>query len=85
MVMVLSASTWTALGVVLGLVGVLILFRYGMPFRVRSDGVDRVVVSSADADEELALDSHYTLMGYVGLALTVAGGICQIIAAYSPP
>ena len=73
----LSASTWTVLGVVLGVVGVLILFRYGMPFRVRSEGFDTVVVSSANPRER-DLDKRYTLLGYLGLVFVIAGALCDM-------
>jgi hypothetical protein len=34
----LSTGWWTSAGLVLSLIGVLLLFRYGMPYRVRTRG-----------------------------------------------
>jgi hypothetical protein len=78
----LAASAWTVIGVVIGLTGLLLMFRYGMPFRVESKGWSTVVVKETDPSEA-ALDRRYKLLGQLGLLLTIAGGMCQIIAAYA--
>lgn len=78
----LAASTWTVLSVVLGLGGVLLLFRYGMPYRVESKGWSIVVVEEIDPNETI-LDRRYKRLGLLGLAMTIAGGVCQVIAAYA--
>jgi hypothetical protein len=79
----LSSASWTVLSVVLGIAGLLLLFRYGMPFRIESGGHDTVVVGAANPVEEERLDRRYKRFGYLGLMLTIAGGICQILGAYS--
>jgi len=77
----MTIAAWNISGIVLGLAGVLMLFRYGMPFRVSTEGYDNVVAGEADPDE-LAKDARYRALGYLGLALIVAGAACQIIGAY---
>ena len=48
----LPAGWWTTAGLVLSLVGVVLLFRYGMPYRVRTRGQPiRVAISSDCASE----------------------------------
>ena len=43
----LPSGWWTSAGLVLSLVGVVLLFRYGMPYRVRTRGQPiRVAISS---------------------------------------
>ena len=43
----LPAGWWTTAGLVLSLIGVVLLFRYGMPYRVRTRGQPiRVAISS---------------------------------------
>src|ERR1700680_2536872 len=43
----LPAGWWTTAGLVLSLVGVVLIFRYGMPYRVRTRGQPiRVAISS---------------------------------------
>lgn len=77
----LAASTWTVIGTVLGLSGVLILFRYGMPGRVATGG--QPIVTANPTPEDEAEEAKYKLLGYLGLVLTIAGASCGIIAAYS--
>lgn len=76
-----AASTWTVIATVLGLSGVILLFRYGMPGAVQTGGRPLVVANATPESE--AEERRYLLLGYLGLALTIAGGICGIMAAYS--
>jgi len=64
-------------GLALALAGVLILFRFGMPFRVERKGNSYLLLEEID-DEGLAAEARYRLLGYVGLAATVAGTVLQI-------
>jgi hypothetical protein len=67
-------------GLVLNLVGVIILFRWGMPFRVRSGGVTYRITNQIDA-KEVATERRYKIIGYFGLALLIMGTVLQIAAA----
>ena len=77
----LSPSSWSMLGVFLGTIGVLLLFRYGMPFRVSFNGHDNVV-SGPPKPAELAKDRRFKSLGYVGLTLIILGAGCQIWSSY---
>jgi hypothetical protein len=77
----MSPTGWNILGLVMSLAGVLILFRYGMPFRVRTEGMTYVVLRAIDQAEK-AIERRYTIFGYVGLVLVILGTVCQIYAAY---
>ena len=46
---------WTVGGLLAALAGVILLFRYGMPYRVRSGGADYIVTEQIHT-EELASD-----------------------------
>jgi hypothetical protein len=71
-------------GLVLNLAGILILFRWGMPFRVESHG--EVPLATGDVDPRgLALDNIFVRCGWVGLILLIIGVILQIIAQLLPP
>ena len=64
----------------LNLVGVVLLFLYGMPFRVRSGGGDIIVTSptpEGEAQERLA-----GILGWLGLAMIVAATVGQIVALW---
>ncbi|NMM44252.1 hypothetical protein HH303_07170 [Rhodospirillaceae bacterium KN72] len=72
------ADCMTITGLILNLAGVLLLFRYGMPFRVSSDDGERVVVPAGP--ETKKLDKRYEVIGYIGLAAIVIGTLLQIFA-----
>ena len=72
MVTVLNIS-----GLVANLVGVIILFRFGMPFHVPSGGAIHIIIEQTD-DTEIAKERIYKVWGYVGLALIVGGTALQI-------
>jgi hypothetical protein len=71
----LPAGWWTTC-----LVGVVLLFRYGMPYRVRTRGQPIRVAISSDP-RAATLERRYEMLGWLGLFLVVLGTICQIIGA----
>ena len=75
----MSAANWNIVGSVLTLVGLLILFRYGMPYRVRTGGVNYIITEQID-ESELKTDWWYEFFGWVGLVFAIAGTVCQIAA-----
>jgi hypothetical protein len=72
-----------AFGLLANLSGVLLLFRYGMPYRV-STGGSSILVSDTTDPHEIAMDQRYKRLGLLGLALIVLGTIAQIVAAFLP-
>jgi uncharacterized protein YjeT (DUF2065 family) len=70
-------------GLGLNLIGVLILFRYGMPFHVPSGGAIHLILEQTD-QAEIKLERRYKLFGYIGLVLLIAGTILQMLAAWHP-
>ena len=66
----------SVLGVLVSLFGFLILFRYGMPFRVRSEGVTYLITEGVD-EKEKQIDRRYEVFGYAGLLLALIGGLMQ--------
>jgi hypothetical protein len=77
----MSTIALNIIGLVLNLVGVFILFRYGMPFHVRTEGTVFIVSGQVDAAEK-ALERRYEIFGYFGLLAIVVGTGMQIIGAY---
>jgi hypothetical protein len=77
----LPAGWWGSAGLVLSLIGVLLLFRYGMPYRVRTGGLPLRVTISSDP-RAAALERRYTIVGWLGLFLVVIGTICQIVGTF---
>ena len=72
-----------AFGLLANLSGVLLLFRYGMPYRV-STGGSSIYVSSSTDPHELAMEQRYKRLGLLGLVLIVLGTIAQIAAVFLP-
>jgi hypothetical protein len=65
-------------GLILVLAGVLLLFRYGMPYETRRGGHSYLLLEEEDQNQ-IALERRYARLGWVGLVLVVAGTISQII------
>jgi hypothetical protein len=78
--MKITPAAWNVTGLLLVLVGVLILFRYGMPYRVRRGGMTFLVLESVD-EADVREERRYDVLGWIGLVLVVAGTGAQIIAS----
>ena len=66
-------------GLSINLLGVLILFRYGMPYRVETKGQSALLLEQDD-QEAIAAERIYRRLGYLGLCFVVAGTGIQIAA-----
>jgi hypothetical protein len=71
-------------GLLMNLAGVILLFRYGMPYRVRTGGNQIRVVSGRTNQEIVKTEQLYEKLGFLGLVLIVLGTAAQVIAAFSP-
>ena len=75
----MTAQAWNILGLVLVLFGILLLFRFGMPYLVPSGGSSSLLLSDTD-EEKLKQENRYGILGWIGLTLTVCGTLAQIKA-----
>jgi hypothetical protein len=75
----MSAAAWNIAGLVLVLVGVLLLFRYGMPYRVRTGGDQFIILEQKDQND-IEAEKLYGALGWIGLALVVCGTAFQVAA-----
>lgn len=72
---------WTVLGLLLALAGVILLFRYGMPYRVRTGG-NKIEWTSINTDPEIVRDERcHAVLGWIGLTMVVLGTGAQIVGA----
>ena len=69
------------LGLVVALLGILILFRYGMPFHVPSGGAIHIILEDRDK-KEAAMERRYTIYGYFGLTFIILGTAAQLWASW---
>jgi hypothetical protein len=67
-------------GLILNLAGVILLFRYGMPYRVRTDGRVVTFVSEKEDLTTKKLDRRYDCLGWIGLICVIFGTVFQILA-----
>jgi len=68
------------IGLLLALAGVLLLFRYGMPYQLRTGGHRVRSVLGLDQDQ-IRLESRYDRLGWLGLVCILLGTVSQIIAS----
>jgi hypothetical protein len=79
MKIIMSIAEWNILGLTLVLFGVLSLFIFGMPFRIRSGGVGHIVTEQVDPKEQ-KMNRVVGAPGWLGLIMVIAGTLCQITA-----
>jgi hypothetical protein len=77
--LVTGAEQAALAGIAVNLVGVILLFRYGMPFRVERRGASYFILEETDQDA-IAAERRYKALGFVGLALIVVGSALQALA-----
>ena len=79
----MSAPMLNAIGQGMALIGVVMLFVFGMPFRVRTGGAASVIANPTEAGKRL--ECLFDLLGGLGLAAIVAGTAAQIVSNFWPP
>jgi hypothetical protein len=75
------AVVFNVAGLMANLAGVILLFRYGMPFRVPSKGRIVRVLSGPPNQDEIKEDRHHARLGLLGLGLIILGTFAQIVGA----
>ncbi len=74
----MSGAYWAISGLLMTLVGVILLFRYGMPYRVRTGGNSALLLEGVDQNAVRA-ERRYGIIGRLGLALIILGTGAQAI------
>lgn len=64
------------LGLIINAAGVVLLFRYGMPFRIAAEG--QFIITETRPQTDVDADDRYRRLGYLGLALIIVGTGAQI-------
>jgi hypothetical protein len=82
-VSVTCASVLNVFGLVANLSGVILLFRYGMPYRARTGGETVYIASGSANEDEIAAERRYDRLGWLGLILIVLGTAAQIAAIFN--
>jgi hypothetical protein len=74
------ATVANIIGLILNLAGVVLLFIFGMPYRVRTGG-NQVNWRTVRNPNIVKAETLYDRLGTLGLVLIVVGTLSQIIAA----
>jgi hypothetical protein len=64
--------------------GVIVLFRYGMPYQVRTGGEIGISLDQVDEGAKV-LEMEYDNLGLLGLGAVLIGTAFQIIGVIVPP
>jgi hypothetical protein len=79
------SKTLNILGLLLNLAGVVLLFLFGMPFRIATGGKTVTWTTSSIDLQVKKLDDLYTVVGWIGLLAIVLGTLLQILATMERP
>jgi hypothetical protein len=77
------SPTLNVVGLLMNLAGVILLFRYGMPYRVRTGGNELRFTGATD-QETVKAEQLYARLGVIGLVLIVLGTAAQVVATVWP-
>lgn len=70
-------------GLAMNAIGVILLFYFAIPYRVRTGG-NQVTWRTENIDEDtVRAERKYRLLSYLGLSLVLAGTVAQVIAGAS--
>ena len=75
-----SGTNLNIVGLLMNLIGVVLLFRYGAPFRVRTDGSQVRWLTGVKTQKVARAERVNSVLGWIGLTLFVLGTASQIYA-----
>ena len=76
------AQILNVFGLVANLLGVILLFLFGMPFRIRTGGETFYVRSGVPDQRVIRTEERYERWGMLGLILIVLGTAAQMAAIF---
>lgn len=75
----MSPACLNTFGLILTLGGVIALFRFGMPYRVRTNGASFLLLEEEDVATK-KVEHRYDVYGWIGLVAIVIGTAIQVAA-----
>jgi|SRR3954447_2534932 hypothetical protein len=78
----LSPSAWSITGLAINFIGVCLLFRWGIPYYVRTGGAISIVLEQTD-EKAKAKEKTASRIGWCGLSLVALGTAMQMFGSYN--
>jgi hypothetical protein len=78
----MTSAIVNAAGQFVTLLGALVLFRYGMPYRVRAGGGEPITTNPKEDIQRL--EACYDRLGWLGIVFIMGGTAAQIVANFWP-
>jgi hypothetical protein len=75
----MTPEVWAATGIATSMIGVLLLFAFGAPFRIPTGGVSILAVSEGTRKDRI-LDKVFAILSWMGLFAVLTGNAMQIFA-----
>lgn len=76
----IPSLVWTIGGIVFNVIGVILLFLFGMPFHVRRHGQQFLKLGQLDPEDQ-DVERRYDVLGWVALVIIITGAAMQIVGA----
>ena len=73
----MSTAFFNIMGIILSLVGVVLMFHFAIPYRIRTGGASYEVREEIDENARRK-EKIYDIFGWLGLLLIIIGGLCQV-------
>lgn len=70
-----------SLGLILDIIGVVILFKFGLPSEVSKEG-EQLIAADKPKESQLNKYRKYEFWSRFGLALLIVGFLCQLVSNY---
>jgi hypothetical protein len=70
------------IGIVLTALGVILLFRFAMPFQTRTHGNSYLLLEASPTPDALRQRRLFDIIGYVGLGAIIVGAALQFLATF---
>jgi len=77
----MAGAVSSTIGLLGNLLGVILLFRYGMPYRIPTPHGSPITTGEADPAER-GLDARHRALGFVGLVLIIVGTAFQVAGTF---
>ena len=80
----MSNTSFSAFGLILDIIGVILLWRFGLPPSIDRGGAEYLVSGAAD-EEEVKMARFYDRLSHIGIGLVILGFVFQLAGTLKSP